>query len=264
MKNTYLKNILLVLSLFLIIVFGPVSVAQALIIQGTQECISAVGTLAPGDNTPIGCAPPAASDSAVGVGGPPGPCQQAPAPPGDIRSAIISKWGITLNLPQEQLPWAWKEFYKIDCTGFLQDIRGAIVDSWGNGYAQQFACPGKTGEHGSTSVMFSNQWTGDYMSAILSHELTHVWQFCSPRGEQNRLEIPAAYNGEGGVSRYSREGCGYSSGFPSLYNEDHADTIALYLNPDSGELTCGNGTPNPFAGGRHPLHYALAKRGLGR
>ncbi|CAN5201440.1 hypothetical protein BH09PAT1_BH09PAT1_1320 [soil metagenome] len=227
-------------------------------------CTSAVGAVAEALKLKVGCEAPPDANIPVNSGGPAGPCQDAPPPPGDIRAAIISKWGITLNITQEQLPFAWKEFYQIDCTGFLQDIRGAIVGSWGNGYAQQFACPGGTGEYGSTSVMFSNQWSGEFMEAILTHELTHVWQFCTARGEQNRLEIPAAYSGEGGVSRYSREGCGYSSGFPSLYNEDHADTIALYLNPNVGELTCGNGDPNPFSGGRHPLHAGVAKRGLGR
>lgn len=226
-------------------------------------CTSAVGEVTEEQRKAAGCEAPPDSNIPVG-GGPAGPCQDAPPPPPDIRAAIIAKWGITLNITQEQLPWAWKEFHQIDCYGFLQDLRGALVDSWGNGYAQQFSCPGSNGDYGPTDVMFSNQWTGEFMGAILSHELTHVWQFCAPRGEQNRLEIPAAYSGEGGVSRYSREGCGYSSGFPSLYNEDHADTIALYMNPNVGELTCGYGDPNPFAGGRHPLHFGLARRGLGR
>lgn len=260
MKEKIYKLLSLILVSLLITVMSSTPV-EAITITGTQECISAVGTVAPGDKTEIGCG----VGSAVG-GGPAGPCQEAPAPPADIRGAIIGKWGITLNLPQNQLPWAWKEFFKIDCTGFLQDIRGAIVDSWGRDYAQEFACPGKTGEYGSSSVMFSNQWAGDYMGAILSHELTHVWQFCASRGEQNRLEIPAAYGGEGGVSKYSRFECPnfQPSSMESAYNEDHADTIALYLNPDQGELTCGNGAPNPYAGGAHPLHFALARRGLGR
>lgn len=231
----------------------------------SNTCVTAVGTVAPGQPTP-GCnASSSTNPGPSGGGGPAGPCQQAPAPPGDIRGAIISKWGITLNLPQDQLQWAWKEFYSIDCTGFLQDLRGTLVNSWGYGYAQQFSCPGGNGEYGPTDVMFSNRWVGEFMGAILVHELTHVWQFCSQRGEANLLQIPAAYNGERGLTKYSRRECpNFAPGFDRIYHEDQADTIALYLNPNVGELTCGNGAPNPFTGGRHPLHRGVAQRGLGR
>ncbi|MEK7604998.1 MAG: hypothetical protein AAB478_00545 [Patescibacteria group bacterium] len=103
------------------------------------------------------------------------------------------------------------------------------------------------------------------MGAILVHELTHVWQFCSQRGEANLLQIPAAYSGERGLTKYSRRECpNFAPGFDRIYHEDQADTIALYLNPNVGELTCGNGAPNPFLGGRHPLHRGVAQRGLGR
>lgn len=200
--------------------------------------------------------PPECSAGSSG-GGPAGPCQQAPAPPGDIRGAIINKWGIILNLPYSQLQLAWQEFHEIDCTGFLQAIRGAVVESWGYGYAQQFSCP----QDGEVDVRFSNQWEGEFMKAILVHELTHVWQFCSANGEQNRLMIPAAYGAEGGLTNYSRSGCGFSV---DLYNEDHADTIALYLNPDQGELTCGYGAPNPFSGGRYLRHRDIAESGVGK
>lgn len=189
------------------------------------------------------------------LGGPAGPCQQAPPPPGDIRQAIIDKWGITLDITTFQLPLAWEEFHEIDCTGFLQDIRGTTVGSWGNGYAQQFNCPGD----GGNQVMFSNQWSGEFMKAILVHELTHVWQFCSEKGETNRVVNGSAFAEEGGVTNYSRTGCGFDV---SLLNEDHADTIALYLNPEQGELTCGNGAPNPFANGGFPIHRGVAEQGV--
>lgn len=232
----------------------------------SNTCRTLVGspTLEPGQtleqlNASLGCA------SAGNGEAPAGPCQAAPPPPGDIRAAIISRWGITLNITQSQLSWAWQEFHEIDCTGFLQDIRGTLVDSWENGYAQQFSCPGGNGEYGPTDIMFSSQWNGEFMQAILVHELTHVWQFCSQRGEANLLQIPSAYNGEGGLTKYSRRECpNFAPGFDRIYHEDQADTIALYLNPDSGELTCGNGAPNPFAGGRHSLHRGVAQRGLGR
>lgn len=210
-------------------------------------------------------ASPGNSGGNTGGSGPAGPCMTAPSPPGDIRGAIINKWGITLNLPQQQLQLAWQEFHEIDCTGFLQDLRGTLVNSWGNGYAQQFSCPRTSGEQGETDIMFSNQWVGEFMKAILVHELAHVWQFCSSRGEANLLEVGNAYRGEGGLTKYSRREClNFAPGLDRIYHEDQADTIALYLNSEQGELTCGNGAPNPFTGGRNPLHGNAAKKGVGR
>lgn len=188
--------------------------------------------------------------------GPAGPCMQAPPPPANIKQAIQDKWGIRLEIPDYQQKLAWEEFHEIDCTGFLQDIKGTYVGSWANGYAQQFSCPGDE----DVDVMFSNQWDGEFMKAILTHELTHVWQFCSSNGEQNRLLDGSAYQEEGGLTNYSRTGCGFDV---TLLNEDHADTIALYLNPEQGELTCGNGAPNPFSGGKFPAHRTVAESGVG-
>lgn len=251
-----MKGVLFISSLLMVFIsiFFPLGTNAQVY---SNVCKTVVGSVSEEERKQAGCEAPPDSDISTGGGGPAGPCQQAPAPPGDIRGAIIAKWGITLNITQPQLRLAWEEFHEIDCTGFLQAIRGTVVGSWGNGYAQQFSCP----QDGEVDVMFSNQWGGEFMKAILVHELTHVWQFCSPKGEQNRLEIPAARAFEGGLTKYARTGCGFNV---SLVNEDHADTIALYLNPNVGELTCGEGAPNPFSGGRFPAHRGVAERGVGR
>lgn len=202
--------------------------------------------------------PPECSSSG---GGSFGPCQEAPAPPSDIKQAIIDKWGITLNLNNFQLLGAWEEFHEIDCTGFLQDLNGTLVNSWGNGYAQQFSCPGTSGNQGETDVMFSNDWNGEFMKAILIHELTHVWQLCTSRGEQNKIGNDEAVGSESWLTNYSRSGgCGFDI---DPYKEDHADAIALYLNPEQGELTCGEGRGNPFAGGGFPAHSSNAESAVG-
>jgi hypothetical protein len=213
---------------------------------------------------PTDPAPPLSADcnkgngSGGGGGGlPGGPCQEAPPLPANVKQAIIDKWGITLDLPQDQIDLAWGEFYQIDCTGFLQDIKGTTIGSWGNAYAQQFSCPGD----GGANIQFSNQWSGRFMQAIIVHEMTHVWQNCSSRGEQNKLDNDAAFESEGGLTQYSRTGCSFSV---DLSKEDHADTIALYLNPDVGELTCGGGAPNPFSTGNYPKHQASAEKGVGK
>lgn len=184
-----------------------------------------------------------------------------------------AKWGIEfVGMTVAMMKEFWQEFHEVSCTGFLQDIRGTRIVGWDEAYSQQFSCP----QDGGDNVKFSRYWydrnggahprEGEYLQSFLTHELTHVWQFCSvsKRGQNNLLMIPAAYDGEGGISNYSRTGCNYASGRESLLQEDHADTIALYLNPTLGELTCGNGAGNPFAGGAHPLHRNVAHQGTGR
>lgn len=226
-------------------------------------CNTAVGTIAPGQTTPLGC--PKTNLPTDGSGPAPTRCETAPemnwTSPEQYENAIRTKWGIDFRpgFTLDQMQMIWQEFYTITCTGFLQDIKGTRLARWGNVYSQQFSCP----QDGDINVYFGEHH-GDFVRALITHELTHVWQHCSRRGEVNRLEVPPVYNSEGGVSNYSRTGCGYASGYESLIKEDHADTIALYLNRDIGELTCGGGAGNPFADNRHPAHAALAKRGLGR
>jgi hypothetical protein len=213
-------------------------------------CVTKVGTPG-GDEKPIGCTPSSS-------GGPSGPCMQAPPPPADIRGAISAKWGMTLNLPQDQLQYAWEEFHEIDCVGFLQDLRGTVINSWENNFSQQFSCPQDPG----VDIQFGNHHGGDWVKALLVHELTHVWQFCSPRGEANLLQVESAYIGEDGLTKYSRRECpNFAPGLNRIYHEDQADTIALFLNPETGELTCGNGAPNPFSVGK-PLHKSAAEKGV--
>lgn len=200
----------------------------------------------------------------IGFNGSLGVCQNPPTVNFTIQQYIgdvQAKWGIYLrNLTLDQVQMIWEEFYEISCTGILQDIRGTVVEGWGNAYSQQFSCP----QDADVDVRFGVHH-GTFVKALILHELTHVWQFCSKRGEANRLKIPEAYRAEGGLTNYSRGGCPqFASGFPSLYNEDHADTIALYLNPTIGELTCGGGKPNPFSGGGYPLHRNIAREATGK
>lgn len=223
----------------------------------SQKCITKVGSPTEPSPGPLGCT----GGSGTGGGGLPGACQAAPAvnftTAQQYADAISQKWGITFtDMALDQMQMIWEEFHQIDCVGFLQDIKGTVVAGWDGEYSQQLSCPQDIG----IDVQFGNHH-GDFVKALITHELTHVWQKCAQRGEANLLDIPAAYSAEGGLTNYSRTGCGYGV---NLHNEDHADTIALYLNPTNGELTCGNGAPNPFAGGEYPLHKGVAEKGLGK
>lgn len=194
--------------------------------------------------------------------GSPGICQEAPPvdfeDSEDYSQAIKAKWNITVSgLTPEQMQMIWEEFHEIDCVGLLQDIKGTIIQGWNAGYSQQIDCPGND----TVDVQFGQHF-GEYAKALMTHELTHVWQQCTENGEANLLEIPPAFAEEEGLTKYSRGEC---PDFPppNAHNEDHADTIALYLNPEEGELTCGNGAPNPFLDGAYPMHRQVAKNGVG-
>jgi hypothetical protein len=102
--------------------------------------------------------------------------------------------------------------------------------------------------------------------------MTHVWQKCYTSGEANWGALPDAQAADQSagygsyLTTYSQRyavdnGCKYVP-FNST-NEDHAETISLFLNLTSPEITCGNGKPNPYHDGRFPNHYKLAQQGLG-
>lgn len=204
---------------------------------------------------------PAECKSGTNGGGAKGPCQAAPpanfTSEEEYRNAISDKWGINLFLPLHQMQNAWKEFHEIDCTGILQDISGSVVGSWENGWSEQFSCPGDDG----VNLYISSQFSGEWVETHLVHELTHIWQNCSSRGETNRLENNTAYDTEGGITNYSRTKCGFDV---DVYKEDHAESISLYLNPQSGESTCAITNVNPFTNGGFPEHARVARNGTGK
>jgi len=192
-----------------------------------------------------------------------GPCQAAPPidSSASISDEIKEKWNIVLNnVPREQQMAIREIFYGVDCTGLLQDLSGTIINSTFevNGISKAIGCP-----QDPVAILLSIY---DYNSTkgLIIHELTHVWQVCTLRGETNVLLIPDAYTVEGGLTKYSRNECPQIQVGDNWRNEDHADTIALFLNPDVGELTCGNGAPNPFLSGSYPLHQNIAQLGVGK
>lgn len=251
---------------------------QAVFAQSSDCVITKVGD--PGTSpTPI-C--PGESGQRPGAPGlPEGSCQEAPvmdfAIPQEYMDEIEAKWGIHFygTFTTEQMRWIWEEFWAIDCTGFLQDIAGTWVQGTGaeGGGSRQRTCPGDPDIPHVEFAKYGESGT----KGLIVHELTHVWQKCSDRGEMSLIAIPEARQKDaragfappdGYLTTYPRS---IASGNPCLNvsgvladNEDHADTIALYLNPTIGELTCGNGKPNPFENGAFPNHRALAEKDVAK
>ncbi|MBP6882314.1 MAG: hypothetical protein KBC15_02035 [Candidatus Levybacteria bacterium] len=252
-----MKKLLLLLMPILIVLATGATPTLALAPVSSNTCNSIVGKGELPNNQQPGC-----TAATGGGGGPVTACAVAPqvnfTTVEQYRQAILTKFGLDLSLTLDQMQYAWEEFHEIGCVGILQDIKGASMRSWGYNYSQQFACPQ---DKSQPSVMVGAHHGGDWVKALLLHELTHVWQWCSTRGEASRLEIPSIMSREGGITNYSRTGCGFGV---SLVNEDHADSIALFLNPTVGELTCGGGAPNPYTGGRFRLHYNMADTYVGK
>lgn len=259
-----LKTILLPL----LFVYFFLFVTQILFAQGaTSDCVvTRIGDPEGNPSPPAGCEesdspnPSRAPSGTPPENRPPETCGTAPdvdfTSAEEYSNAIAKKWGIMMNLPLEQMQYAWEAFHEIDCTGILQDIQGSVIQSWGEAWSQQFSCPGDA----AVDLYIGTHFGGDWVKALLVHEITHIWQLCTEPGEANLLQIPDAAAVEGYISIYSRGECALFQP-PNPNNEDHADTIALYLNPDIGELTCGNGAPNPFTGGKYPMHRAIAEEG---
>ena len=205
---------------------------------------------------PQGCPDQADIDGPLGCtggsGGTGGPCQQPPQPyPADLALEITNKWFISIrNVGADQLRWIYEIFYAVQGTRFLELVKGAEIDGVANSVSQQVDCPSNPG----ADVLFGNTYGETATKQLIIHELAHVIQSCQPDSISHMSETRNAVAAEGFLTTYSANPC--FSGVDQ-YNEDYAETLGFHLNPNTGEITCGSG-PNPFAGGAHPAHKALA------
>ncbi len=187
-----------------------------------------------------------------------------PPAPSDIRRGIIDTFGITMNgFDQQHLLWTWERLHEVSGTKFPNLVRGATIEKWNNEYSQaQSGC--YSGDTSLNLRQFPGQ--GSYFKFHLLHELGHVAQKCNPRESTQRAAHENAYALEGAISEYGRQGpiC-----IPETIaiNEDHADTIAYFLDRSSGFVTtirCGgpSNPPNPYINGGFPLRAAAMTSAL--
>lgn len=184
---------------------------------------------------------------------PPGGGTRPKAPPitGDARAAIIQKFGITMNGFNEQnLQWAWEKFWDVSNTRFIELAKGTIVTQT-SGIPEQTGCK---------SLLINNSATQQRLNVILLHELGHVIYWCNPDSISGNTEQANIFAKEGGITGYGSSAC---FGTPPV-NEDYAEMITYYLNPGVVEMVeCNNRRQIPFADGKYPLHYDLARKILG-
>lgn len=185
-----------------------------------------------------------------------------PAPPSDIRQGIIDEFGITMNgFDNQHLQWAWERLWEVSDTKFPSLVRGATIQRWDNVFSAQVGC-----FSGLSLNLRQFPGQGAYFKFHFLHELGHVAQMCNSREATQRAAHENAYAIEGGISEYGKQGPACIPG-TDKYNEDHADTIAYFLDRSAGFVTtvkCGgpSNPPNPYNNGGFPLRAAAMTEAL--
>ncbi len=181
----------------------------------------------------------------------------------NLRQALIDTFGITMNgFDTTHLRWTWEKLHETNNTTFPSLLRGSIIQAQPSGISSQVGC------FGGEVSLYLGQYQGEaFFKFILIHELAHIAQKC-PLREQNRVVEHANALAREGYIAYYPANTVLCVGGDNGVNEDYADTLAYYFNPNagfsSGPLSCTgpagqNAPPNPYLGGKFPLHKAVAE-----
>lgn len=180
------------------------------------------------------------------VGNPTGPTPFCQAD--DLRQVIIDDFGVTMNGFEDKfLQWALEIFQASSDTNLSSLINGATVE------ANCIGCGGKqVGCKNETSIYLEPyDSSAAYFKFILIHELGHFIRNCQPREiSKYNQHINAIYIDQY-ISYYAENAS--SCADTTSNSEDYADTIAYYINPESGHVsgptscpTTGRTPPNPL------------------
>lgn len=182
---------------------------------------------------------------------------KAPPPPDDVRQAIIDKFGITMDgFNHDNLVWAWEKFWDVSNTHFIELAKGTTLTEAAGRIPEQLSC---------TQIVINNSANQQRLNVILLHELGHKIDHCNPEPLSHHEEHEQVYAKEKNLTGYGlpNERGQACFGTPAV-NEDYAEMITYYLNPGVKELIeCNRQDQVPFADGKYPLHYQLAKKILG-
>lgn len=177
-----------------------------------------------------------------------------PSNPATLYQDIKNKFGVSMEgFDQKHLQWAWEKFWEISNTRFINLIKGAII--YADNSSFQSSC----------KVVFLQQFKEEELfKIVLTHELGHIVRWCSPNETSRIGDLAGIISFESYVTYYSANapGCTGSDNF----NEDYAEMIAYYLNPESNSQTAAcvkNNVgiePNPYLNNKHPLHYNMSNK----
>jgi hypothetical protein len=184
-----------------------------------------------------------------------------------VRQQIIDTFGITMNgFDQQHLQWAQQKLQEVSGTKFASLVNGAVIQAIDSPdtFFEQVSCPGS----GGPSIRFhQNQVNQEVFDITLVHELTHLIQNCQPDSKSFNSDYNNAHSAEQGITYYAQNAGNPSSKCPKSdpFNEDYAEMIAYYLNPNAQTKdVCGNGRqPNPYSSGNFSQHQSVARKIMG-
>lgn len=193
------------------------------------------------------------------VGSPSGSNGGGVVPPatGGYGKALFDTFGITMSgFDDTHLQWTWEKLNEINNPSFTSLLNGSAVEAT-TGLSEQIGC------FNGTSLRLGQYTPEAFFKFIIIHEFGHIIQNCQPRIKSRSIEHENSYASEGPISYYSKntELC---TGLSNHLQEDYADTMAYYFNPDAG-LSSGPSKcpgiianpPNPYINGGFTEHRAV-------
>lgn len=179
---------------------------------------------------------------------------------GSLRGTILKEFYIDMDgFSETQLKWAWEKFWDVKHTKFNKLVRGP-----GNTVKVQAVDAGS--EQINCSLVLVRKTITDpvLFKIVLTHELAHVIYWCNDDAINRVTEHANIYVQEGAVTGYGEPVNGTTCYNTPARTENYPEMIAYYLNRGVVEQTgCNLRGQVPFANGRFPLHYNLARKILG-
>ena len=175
-----------------------------------------------------------------------------------------------MSLDYSYMKWAWEKLWNVSNTRFISLIRAsssniisvnAIADS--SSVNEQTSCSGISIRAKSRST--GQPYPESLFKVVFIHELSHIIENCNPNSNKNQLQ--QIINQEGYLTSYSSNASA-CVGSNNL-NEDYAETLAYFLNPEFPEQSLGIGSlcepaspVNPYNRNKS-LHQKFAQDLLG-
>lgn len=184
--------------------------------------------------------PPASGDGTV------------PPAEGGYKQALQDTYGINMNgFDENHLKWTWEKLHEINSPSFTSLLRGSNIEAT-SGLSEQVGC------FSGTTLRLGQYQPEAFFKFILIHELGHIIQSCQPRAQSKYVEHENAFASEGPISYYSghTEIC---TGGSNHLQEDYADTLAYYFNPNAGFASGPSACPGIIANPPNPYTVGFSQ-----
>jgi hypothetical protein len=189
-----------------------------------------------------------------------------------LHEDILNTFKIDMDnsFSYDYLKWTWEKFSSIKNTKFFglvnSDSRTVRVIRDDSQINAQIGCS-EIRMRGISSAT-GQPYPEPLFKVVLIHELSHIIDSCNLDSISHKSQLSNIRDQEGYITNYSANAA-TCVGSNNL-NEDYAEMITYYLNPEFSEQSLRIGTAceptittNPYAGGKKPLHQNLASTILG-